>query len=196
MTEAIRRKNRLAVTMMEICIVGILSSVILGVGFAMMSRSNRQFKKGNDMISIQRLMDNIVERIRTDVRSLKRVNLAECDENSFDFTIIKDGEEANITYKFNLEEKTLYRTEVVDGETKNSDFHGAKQVISLVFTPVFDDETEKTKFNHLNVAMQIAANDYSNKEKDASTLSIACQFYSTCVESELRIFNLKKKKTS
>ncbi len=196
MAEAVRRRNRLAVTMMEICIVGVLSSVILGVGFAMMNRSNRQFKKGNDMISIQHLMDNIVERIRTDVRSLKRVNNGECDNNSFSFTIIKDGEEVDISYKFDPEEKTLYRTEVVEGETKNSDFHGAKQVISLVFTPIFDDEEEKTKFNHLNVAMQIASNDYSGKEKDASTLSIACQFYSTCVESELRIFNLKKKKAN
>ena len=126
-----------------------------------------------------------------------------------------DHKFAKITYKFEPEEKTLYRFEVLgcdeygrEGEPSDtpSNFHGARQVFSMYFEPDFnsnydengdkkDDNSEKKgdDFKCLNVAMQIAANEYSGKEENASTLSIACQFYSTCVESELRISNLRKK---
>lgn len=187
----LRRKK--GVTMMEIVIVVALSSIIMTVAFLLMSRSNRQFKKGNDMISIQRLMDNIVERIRSDVRSLKYVK--EHTDNSFVFAIVRDGGEVTVSYRFNPEDKTLYRSESMrseltnEEEIKESDFHGAKQVLALSFTPEFNDESQN-EFKHLNVALQIASNEYSSKEKDASTLSIACQFYSTCVESELKIYKI------
>ena len=214
-----------AVTVMELVIVAALSCVIMGVGMAMMRRSNTQFKKSNDLISIQRLMDNIIERIRSDVRSLKRVKLDESgDKNKISFVVLKysnEDDETNdpdkdnyalITYEFNSEEKTLYRTEVLgcgeygddiaNNKDIKSDFHGARQVFSMNFEPVFfgDDEDSENKesssngddFKCLNVAMQIAANEYSGKDSDASTLSIACQFYSTCVESELRISKLRE----
>jgi hypothetical protein len=47
------------------------------------------------------------------------------------------------------------------------------------------------EFKNLEIAMQIAANEYSAKKLDGSTLSIACQFCSTCVESELKISKLR-----
>jgi hypothetical protein len=227
-----------AVTVVELVIVATLSCVIMGVGMAMMSRSNTQFKKSNDLISIQRLMDNIIERIRSDVRSLKRVvpsddsnsnngNIDTIDNNKISFVVIKmseDGDEVDdvdgmfnfskITYEFNPDEKTLYRYETTDcdeyGNTNGkdsdtkSDFHGARQVISMNFEPIFNsdfdefgdkiDNPEKAgdDFKCLNVAMQIASNEYNSDDSNASTLSIACQFYSTCVESELRISKLRE----
>lgn len=181
----VRCENKKAVTMVEIVIVVVLSSLIIGVGFGMMSRSNRQFRKGNDMINIQRLMDNIVERIRTDVRSLKKV--VEESETKFSFVIIREGEDVTITYEYNPDEKTLYRKEETELEgTRESDFHGAKQVLSLVFKTKYDDPDYNTVFGHLDLAMQIASNDYSGNKNEASHLSIACQFYSTCVESILK----------
>mgnify|MGYP006916115639 CR=1 FL=1 len=221
-----RAINKKAVTVMELVIVATLSCVILGVGMAMMRRSNTQFKKSNDLISIQRLMDNIIERIRSDVRSLKRVVPSSdgeaADSNVISFTVVKyDGDSDavdkddlthlfnKITYQYKPDDKTLYRFETTDcdeyGEggvesNTSSDFHGARQVISMSFEPVFNndndiDDSQKKgdDFKCLNVAMQIAANEYSGKESDASTLSIACQFYSTCVESELRISKLREK---
>ena len=229
------------VTVMELVIVAALSCIIMGVGMAMMSRSNTQFKKSNDLISIQRLMDNIIERIRSDVRSLKRIvpsgdnnsgegTIDTTDKNKVSFIVIKVSDDnaeadddddngkfnfAKITYEFKPDEKTLYRLETtgcdeygnggLDSDT-SSDFHGARQVISMNFEPVFnsdyDDDGEKVDnpdkkgddFKCLNVAMQIASNEYNSKDSNASTLSIACQFYSTCVESELRISNLRKGK--
>ncbi|MBR4329102.1 MAG: hypothetical protein IKP71_04555 [Candidatus Riflebacteria bacterium] len=241
-----RREAKKGVTVVEVVIVATLSCVILGVGMAMMRRSNTQFKKSNDLISIQRLMDNIIERIRTDVRSLKRIvpsdsassdkggsnssgksNIIEkIDPNTVSFIVVKhipegegkdiddDHRFAKITYLYNPDEKTLYRFEVIgcneygeEGEPDStpSSFHGARQVVSMNFEPVFttdyDDSGAKTDnpkngddFKCLNVAMQIASNEYNSKDSNASTLSIACQFYSTCVESELRIANLRKKK--
>ena len=234
-----RRDAKKGVTVIEVVIAATLSCVILGVGMAMMRRSNIQFKKSNDLISIQRLMDNIIERIRTDVRSLKRIVpsgsnnddpsgsniITEIDPNKVSFIIVKytsDGDNnefdeehrfAKITYEYKPDDKTLYRIETIGcdeygsgGKDSTSDFHGARQVISMNFEPVFNsdynesgdkvDNPEKKgdDFKCLNVAMQIASNEYSGKDSDASTLSIACQFYSTCVESELRIANLRKKK--
>ena len=228
-----------AVTVVELVIVATLSCVIMGVGMAMMSRSNTQFKKSNDLISIQRLMDNIIERIRSDVRSLKRVvpsddsnsnngNIDTIDNNKISFVVIKMSEDGDgvddvdgmfnfskITYEFNPDEKTLYRYETTDcdeygnngkdSDTK-SDFHGARQVISMNFEPIFNgdfnelgdkiDNPQKKgdDFKCLNVAMQIASNEYNSEDSNASTLSIACQFYSTCVESELRISKLRESK--
>lgn len=194
------KKTNRAVTVPEIIIVVLISSIIMGVAMAMMSRNNIQFKKSNDLINIQRLMDNIVERIRSDVRSLKRVQKYEDNEITFD--IIKGGAGATITYKFSKEEKTFYRIETLKTDTGEnevtSDFHGAKQILSLVFEPRFtdseDDENDNNKgncegreFECLNVAMQIASNEYGGRSSNTSTLSIACQFYSTCVESELNI---------
>ena len=218
-----KRLNK-GVTMMEIVIVATLSCIIMGVGMAMMNRSNIQFKKSNDLISIQRLMDNIIERIRSDVRSLKRVkDYDENKKNTIKFVVLRysdtnssgnttntgtgnddDNNFALIEYTFNTEEKTLYRFETIgcdeygDGgqPTDNpSNFHGARQVISMNFEPVYFSEDDNISnssdsdenFKYLNVAMQISSNEYSGKKTDASTLSIACQFYSTCVESELRI---------
>lgn len=207
------KRAKKAVTLIELMIVAALSCFIMGVGMAMMNRSNIQFKKSNDMVSIQRLMDNIVERIRSDVRSLKRV--ISYDKSRIEFVIYKvpsnsDEDDNNtayeetITYHFDSEEKTLYRK--VGGSDGESDFHGAKQILSLVFSPSFkngleddnsesatEDELKNKEFSHLDVAIQIAANEYSGKKKDTSTLSIACQFYSTCVESEtVSIQNLRK----
>lgn len=187
--------SRKAVTIVEITIVIAISSIIMGVAMAMMSRNNTQFKKSNDLISIQRLMDNIVERIRSDVRSLKRVT--SYDKDHFEFVIVKDLSESTIRYQF--EDNTFKRS---DGSLE-SDFHGSKQILSLVFTPKFDEDDDEwqesrtendlkgKEFQCLNVAMQIAANEYSNKKSEGSTLSIACQFYSTCVESELKISKLR-----
>ena len=192
------------VTVVEIIIVILISSIIMGIGMAMMSRNNVQFKKSNDLISIQRLMDNIVERIRSDVRSLKRVK--SYSKNGIKFVIVKDLNEAMVEYKYDPDEKTLYRSE--EGVSLDSDFHGSKQIMSMTFNTDFvDDEdieeqeevdngtspAEKREFKSLSIAMQIAANEYrtSSKKTDISTLSIACQFYSTCVESEFRISKLK-----
>ncbi len=193
-----KKRNNKAITLIEVVIVSALSCVIMGVGMAMMSRSNVQFKKSNDLVSIQRLMDNIVERMRSDVRALKKVE-NNCDKNIFEFKILKNGEEATIKYQFEPDKKTLYRYEITNNGELKTDFHGSNQILSLNFDWHFKDEedensedgssknNEDRKFSCLNVAMQIASNEYSGKKKDTTTLSIACQFYSTCVESDLSI---------
>ncbi len=236
-------KNKKGITVMEIVIVVAISSIIMGVAMAMMSRSNTQFKRSTNMLSIQRLMDSIIERIRSDVRSLKRIvpnpnpdelenntssydqsdTITSTDPNMISFVVVRfidtdsyedddtENSYSRITYWFDAEKKTLYRYETKSdmygngNETVKSDFHGVNQVLSMNFDPVFNEECkdgERTKkesnkgddFKCLNVAMQLVANEYSSKESDASTLSIACQFYSTCVESELSISKLRERK--
>ncbi len=212
------KRNKKALTMTEVVIVILISSVIMGVGMAMMSRSNRQFKKSNDLVNVQRLMDNILERIRSDVRSLKRVR--GYTPHYFEFFVAKGATELRIVYKYDSEEKTFFRYEYTikkednsESETGKSSFHGTNQIISMNFKPEFKDgnndileqnekaennnlkeksEAEKREFKCLNVAMQLSSNELSSKNSDSTTLSIACQFCSTCVESELMISKLRE----
>jgi hypothetical protein len=138
------------------------------------------------MLNNQRLMDNIVERIRTDVRSLKKTVADECSPTSFSFYAIRDGTEKKIRYQYDDERKTLYRFE----EGKKSNFHGAKQVESFMFAPEFD---QYNKFRFLYVIMQLKSDDKTGGQGKSATLSIACQFYSTCVEAELSIAKIRGK---
>ncbi|MEW6709849.1 MAG: prepilin-type N-terminal cleavage/methylation domain-containing protein [Candidatus Riflebacteria bacterium] len=186
-----RRKtgNRKGVTLFEIVIVAAISSMVLTMAMMIMNRTTRHFKKGTDMLNNQRLMDNIVERIRTDVRSLKKPIPTECNENSFSFMAIRDGVEKKIRYQYDATRQTLFRNEA----GKESNFHGAKQVKSFSFKPEFDGNG---RFRVLNVVMQLISDDKGGNQDVASTLSIICQFYSTCVEAELDIAKIRKKSKS
>ncbi|GAB4266943.1 MAG: hypothetical protein Kow0029_01050 [Candidatus Rifleibacteriota bacterium] len=182
----ILKPSRSGVTLFEIIIVAAISSMVLTMAMLIMHRTTRHFKKGTDMLNNQRLMDNIVERIRTDVRSLKRIVPGECNETSFSFYAIRDGTEKKIRYQYDPAKKTLFRNEA----GKESNFHGAKQVLSFMFKPEFD---ANNKFKFLNVVMQLVSDDNAGVKNAGSTLSIVCQFYSTCVESELSITKLRNK---
>ncbi len=179
-------KGRLGVTMMEIVIVAAISSMVLTMAMMIMNRTTRHFKKSTDMLNNQRLMDNIVERIRTDVRSLKRTIAEECDEKSFSFHAIRDGVEKKIRYQYDPDKQTLFRNEA----GKESNFHGAKQVKSFMFKPEFDSSG---RFRVLDVVMQLTSDEKSAGSGAGSTLSIICQFYSTCVEAELDLAKFRKK---
>lgn len=179
------RRSKVGVTLFEIVIVAAISSMVLTMAMLIMNRTTRHFKKGTDMLNNQRLMDNIVERIRTDVRSLKTINPGDGNSNSFNFKAIRDGVDKDISYEYDADKKTLFRTE----SGKQSNFHGAKQVKSFLFKPEYD---EHGKFKFLNVVMQLISDERSGVKSAASTLSIVCQFYSTCVEAELNIAKIRK----
>lgn len=184
MAENLNKGKRVGVTMTEIVIVVAISSMVMTMAMLIMNRTTRHFKKGTDMLNVQRLMDNIVERIRTDVRSLKRTIPAECNDNSFSFFAIRDGAERKIRYTYDKEKATLFRNE----QGQESNFHGSRQVKSFMFKPQNDSSA---RFGALNIVMQLMSDEKGGG--NASTLSIVCQFYSTCVESELKISNLRKK---
>lgn len=175
--------KKMGVTMVEIVIVAAISSLVLTMAMLIMNRTTRHFKKGTDMLNVQRLMDNIVERIRTDVRSLKRIVPEECNDTSFSFFAIRDGQEKKVRYNYDQDTQTLFRNE----EGLQSNFHGSRQVKSFLFKP---EMSATGRFDFLNVVMQLVSEEKGGG--NASTLSIACQFYSTCVESELKISNLRK----
>ncbi len=180
-------------SVVEIMVVVALSSLILLGGTVMMSRTTRSFKKGTDMLNTQVLMDNIVERLRTDIRSLKVVNVEKCTKNAFAFTMIQDGETLDAVYEYDPDSKTLFRTaeRLIPGtppkkESVKTDFHGAKQVVSLLLQPYPKPET----FRHLNVAMQLRSDEKG--EGKASTLAIVCQFHSVCLEPRISFGEVNK----
>lgn len=182
--EAIR--YRFGVTLIEIVIVVAIASIVIGMAMLVMNRTTLQFKKGTDMVNIQRLMDLIVERIRTDVRALKRIEKSECGDNKFTFWAISDGEEKKISYIYDAIKQTLFRTSKDGSSNVKSDFHGAKQVKSFIFKI----EPEDGDFEFLKVVMQLVSDEHGSGGE--STLSIACNFFSVCAENGLTIGKLRE----
>jgi hypothetical protein len=161
----------------EIVIVACLSSFILLAGALIMNRSTRSFKKGSDMMNSQMLMDSIVGRLRSDVRSLKRLIKSECSDMQFSFVTIQEGKETQVRYVFSRENKTLSRIEEKSaGPAGKTDFHGAGQVESFLFQPM----PLKKEFAYLNVAMMVKSDEKG--EGGGSRLSIVCQFRPVCLE--------------
>lgn len=183
-------KHSKGVTLFEIIVVAVISSMVMGMAMLIMNRTTRHFQRGTDMLNNQRLMDSIVENIRTDVRSLKKVIPNECNESSFSFIAIGDGDERKIRYRYDSVSKTLFRSD--DSKTRKSNFHGSKQVESLSFitNPTLDKLKKGEPFKYLNVIMRLKSD--TKKNRKASTLSIICQFNSTCVEQELDISKFSK----
>ncbi len=163
------RKKR-GMSVIETLIVATLASLVLLAGTLIMSRTTRSFKKGTDMLNTQVLMDTIVERLRSDVRSLK--SLTTVSDTSFSFIALDGSAEKQISYEYDAPSKTLTRT--ADG--KKSDFHGAKQVESFLFQPLPSGDD----FQYLNVAMQLKSDAVG--EGAGSQLSLVCQFHSKCLE--------------
>lgn len=163
-------RQRHGMSVIETLIVATLASLVLLAGTLIMSRTTRSFKKGTDMLNTQVLMDTIVERLRTDVRSLK--TLTSVTDTSFSFVALDGSTEKVISYEFDASSKTLTRTE----NGKKSDFHGAKQVESFLFQPL----PSSGEFQCLNVAMQLKSDAIG--EGSGSRLSIVCQFHSKCLE--------------
>ncbi|MBF0408467.1 MAG: hypothetical protein HQM10_14040 [Candidatus Riflebacteria bacterium] len=167
--------NKNGVSVVEIMIVAALSSMILLAATLIMGRSTRTFKKGTDMLNTQVLMDGIVDKLRSDVRSL--VRLVECTDNSVEFIMITENGEETVKYVWEKDKQTLFRT---DSKFPNFNFHGAGQVKSFLFQPVPD----KKSFHYLNVAMQLRSDEKGAKDIKESRLSIVCQFSSKCLESD------------
>jgi len=172
--------RRQGFSIVEIMIVAALGSVILLGGSFMMSRTHRTFKKGSDMLNTQVLMDSIVERLRSDVRSL--VQVKECKPDKFVFVVARDTTgvitEEEVSYTYEATSKTLLRA---DKTNPRFDFHGVKQVESFMFHRVDDPRTNR--FKCVNVAIQLKSDEKG--EGRASSLSIVCQFYSRCLEPNI-----------
>lgn len=176
---------RHGLSIVEIMIVAALASMILMGATVMMGRTTRQFKRGTDMLNTQVLMDSIVERLRTDVRSLRAV--ITCKEHEFTFVMIKDGAEVQVSYTFeppanygantsSAKSKDAAGTLFREEGGKKTSFHGANQVAAFTFQ-AYPNEAD---FRHLNAAMQIISDERG--EGKQTRLSIVCQFYSTCLE--------------
>ncbi|HEY9069697.1 MAG TPA: hypothetical protein VIV61_05535 [Candidatus Ozemobacteraceae bacterium] len=163
-------RNSRGMSVIEILIVATLASLVLLAGTLIMSRTTRSFKKGTDMLNTQVLMDAIVERLRSDVRSLK--SISSLSDTALAFISLEGGTETAIRYEYDPDTKTLTRQR----GTEKTDFHGARQVESFLFQAL----PSAGDFQYLNVAMQLKSD--MKGEGAGSRLSIVCQFHSKCVE--------------
>lgn len=181
-------------SVIEIMVVVALGSMVLLGGSVLMSRTHRSYKKGTDMINTQALLDSIVERLRTDVRSLVMMETAK--SQSVVFIANLRGQPRRIRYEYDGKTQTLTRREeayavpgtaapVADpGEPPPQDsttnFRGAGQVAALAFKSV-PGKTGGDDFHHLDLAMQLISDERGRGP--GSRLSILCHFYSRCLEA-------------
>ncbi len=183
-------RARRGLSVIEIMVVVALASLVLLGGSVLMSRTSRGYKKGTDMINTQVLLDSIVERLRTDIRSL--VYIDQPKPHRLEFIANLRGEPRKILYEYDEAKKTLTRTETgvagavpsgggtpVNTDNK-TDFRGAGQVMALVFDAVVDPPMSKN-FHHLDLAVQLMSDEKGTGP--GSRLSIMCHFYSKCLES-------------
>jgi len=176
--------------MAEIVIVSAISSFVLLSASMIMSRTTRTFKKGTDLMNTQVLMENIVMRLRSDVRALLRVTKFEDGgtgggKTTFSFVarffqLGKNPWEETVTYIY--ENNTLYRE--VAG--KKHDFGGEKQVVACAFKP----QPDTAGFKFLNLVLQLRSN--SPGEGPATTLSLVTQFHASCLFAKNPFFDPAK----
>lgn len=174
-------------SVIEIMVVIALSSLIMLGGSVLLSRTSRGYKKGTDMINTQVLLDSIVERLRTDIRSL--VLLEEAKPHRLKFVANLRGEPRRIVYEYQPDTRTLTRSERGAGgptaaNSLNSDsdtnFRGVGLVMALGFVAVMDPQ-DASRFHHLDLAIQLLSNEPGHGP--GSSLSIMCHFYSKCLEA-------------
>jgi len=175
--------NKKGVSLVELFVVVGISSMILALVFTLMNRTTLNFKKGSDMLNVQTLLDNIIERMRTDIRALKKLTKCTPDECEFivyktDSTTLNGHIKSTINYKF--ENNTLHRAEKNSKESFTTNFKAEGKVKFANFS---ENKDNNGNFESLSLIIRLIS-DENGPGKD-STLSIACAFYSACLDNNL-----------
>jgi hypothetical protein len=171
--------RRTGMTLMEIMIVAVLGAFILLGVHKIMSRTTATVKKGSEMLNTQLLMELIVERIRSDVRSLTQVkDGTEANKvlDTFTFDVLEKGEKRTVTYRYDAKEKTLFRD--FPGKDPNN-FRAGGKVSNLSFVWVKPANITETPF--LSLSIQIKSDEVG--EGVPAQLSFVCNIFPRCMEN-------------
>ncbi|HNV70707.1 MAG TPA: hypothetical protein PKO06_13485, partial [Candidatus Ozemobacteraceae bacterium] len=110
-------------TLVEIVFVFFLGSMVLLFGSQISSRTSLHVRKGTEMLNVQAFLDQVVERLRSDVRSLSQ--LVNCKDHELTFVTTKKGKNETLTYRYDPQAKTFIRRAPDGGERT---FAGADQI--------------------------------------------------------------------
>jgi hypothetical protein len=195
-----RRKN-IGVTLIEIIIVAAISAGVMTMAFLLMRKSTSHFQKGTKYLDVQSIIENIVERLRTDVRSLKYVldvvpkgsgERPAKEKSELCFVGLKGGESIWVYYRYDDKKKTLFRQTGAYNSSGSKRFQGGKNTsrfygMGKIEKMTFDVEKDDYKnFKYLNITLRIKSQPKGKRKErgdEKASLAVICQFYSTCVES-------------
>ena len=167
-------QGRSGVSLVEIVFVLVLGSMVLLFGSQLSSRTSLHVRKGAEMLNAQAFLDQVVERLRSDVRSLS--HLVACKDQEVTFLTSKKGKVESLTYTYDPQAKTLVR-KAAGGALHT--FPGADQIETLLFKPV--PPTGPVHFIHLLVKIRSKEPGEGTK---GTRLSFACQFFPQCLARE------------
>ncbi len=162
------------VTLVEIVFVFFLGSMVLLFGSQLSSRTSLHVRKGTEMLNVQAFLDQVVERLRSDVRSLTR--LITCNDHELTFVTTKKGRNEVLSYRYDKQAKSLVRR-AADGAEKA--FAGADQIETLLFKPV--PNTGAVRFVHLLIRIRSKEPGEGTK---GTRLSFVSQFFPQCLPRE------------
>jgi prepilin-type N-terminal cleavage/methylation domain-containing protein len=163
--------DRFGVTLVEVLVVLILAGVVIGGASLLMSRTGRTVQKGGEMLNMQLLLKSIVERLRSDIRTL--VEIETCSDGHLEFTAVQGGKPARIAYRYDDVAKTLTRTDSLKPGAATQ-FHGAKNVAGIHFRAM----PSNVDVQVVQVTLELLSEE--KKGLPPTKLSLVCQFATLC----------------
>ena len=189
-------KKKTGFTLIETCISIAICSMIMTLIMVMMNRTTRHYKKGTELMNVQILMDSLTERLRNDIKGLRK--LTEISEHKISFKIASGSDEITITYAAENGSKqtrkgenlyTIKRTQDI-GSPSETKMHSDDQIKLLKFEAkdksnniltLSGNDSDMKKFSHISMSMQLVSD--INGEGGYSTMSFVCNFYSNCLDN-------------
>lgn len=167
---------RAGLTLVEVVIVAVMTGLLLTAASMLTSRTTRVAHKSTELLNVQATLNQIVERLRLDIRHLWVVDRA--DAHEFRFQAMMRGRLVRISYTYDPERRRLLRTESAAGEPPQEyAFDATVAVTNLVFLPSFN---RKNEFVCLNVGFQLLSDEISDGQK--TLLTFYCRFFSRCAQ--------------
>lgn len=156
-------------TLVEIGIVVVLSAMVLLGATVLSNRTTVHFRKGSELLDTQVLLESIVERLRSDVRSLAAVR--ECSGQRFVMATVQDGIPAEVAWEYDAARLCLLRRDASGA----ADLHSTGKIDGVLFVaqPATGD------FRYLKLYLQLHAQELGSKTP--SRLSLVGEFHSRCL---------------
>jgi prepilin-type N-terminal cleavage/methylation domain-containing protein len=156
-------------TLVELCIVVAISSLVFAGVVQLLSSTRREVKRGSDTMKSQVLIERIVSSLRNDIRSLR--NLIQIKNNSLELEVIRENGSDIIKYSF----KDGILTRFAPDSTRR--LNAKNEIAVLKFIPRPDSDN----FQYLEMALRVASDEAGPNIK-GKKMSIISHFFPYCKE--------------
>ena len=169
------------ITLTEVMVASVLGALLFGVVSMVLSRTNLTFMKTTDMVNAQVLLESILERFRSDARSMSRLEMI--SEDAVKFRTTKGGKSLDVTWRFSPENRELSREEFgMTGKSERfQDFQSKGKIRRAQFQPGKMEIPGTFEIHdHIDLILDIVFQE--KPEAPPTKLSIVSQMFSKCVQ--------------